>query len=138
MKQENRIGVLLFLHTRNELSNEEKQELLEWRKQSPENEQQYQEFSDPEYVRRMMIDYYKSRDLIFEKVKLRFPELANVDLNAPDDSDEDPEATRLDEERRMNFPEKDIAESGLSKAEFWASMLGKGRICRIRNRNGKG
>ena len=51
MKQENRIGVLLFLHIRNELSNEEELELLEWRQRSPENELEFQELSDPEYIR---------------------------------------------------------------------------------------
>ena len=49
-----------------------------------------------------------------------------MDLDGPDDSDQDSEAFRLEEERRENFPERDIAESGLSKAEFWASMLEKG------------
>ena len=81
----------------------------------PQNEQIFLELNDPEYVRRMMSDLYKGRDIVFEKLKTRFSYLANVNLSDADDPEE--------EVKRMDFPEKDIIESGLSKAAFWESLI---------------
>ncbi len=64
-----------------------------------------------------MSDLYKSRDIVFEKLKARFSYLSNVNLSDADDPEE--------EVKRMDFPEKDIIESGLSKAAFWESLISK-------------
>jgi ferric-dicitrate binding protein FerR (iron transport regulator) len=115
MKQAKRIGILMFLHSRDELSKEEEQELLAWRKKSPENEQLFLELSNPEYERQMMIDLYRGREIVFRNIKKRFPFLSDADLSDPDD----PEW----EKSRELFPEKDIADSGLSTVDFWANLL---------------
>ncbi len=117
MSNSKRIAILIFLRSRNEISGEEEQELLEWRQKSLENEQIFLELNDPEYVRHMMSDLYKGRDIVFEKLKARFSYLSNVNLSDADDPE--------DEARRIDFPEKDIAELGLSKAIFWESLLSK-------------
>ena len=115
MNQSNRIATLLFLYSRKEISREEEMELEAWREQSSENEELFRELGDPEYVRRMMADLYKGREIVFDNLKVRFSNLSGAELSDADDLEED--------ERRNNFPEKDIAESDLSKAEFWESLL---------------
>jgi ferric-dicitrate binding protein FerR (iron transport regulator) len=115
MKQSERMAVLLFLHARMEISDREEMELTNWRKKSPENEKLFQEISNPEQVRQMMTEYYRERDRGLEKLKAHFPFLAGANLYRANEDEE--------VERMMEFPEKDIAESGLSKAEFWTALL---------------
>jgi hypothetical protein len=114
MKQSKRIGILLFLHARNEISREESRELLTWRQKSPENEQLFRELGDPEYGRRMMTELYHGREIVFDGLRAKFSFLSNAKLTDPNDPEE---------EGLNDFPEKDIAASGLSKADFWASLL---------------
>ena len=59
MKESERMAVLLFLHTRMEISDKEEKELTNWRKKSPENEKLFREINDPEQVRQMMGEYYR-------------------------------------------------------------------------------
>jgi hypothetical protein len=115
MNQSNRIATLLFLHSREEISSEEEMELKAWRETSPENEQLFRELGDPEYVRSMMADLYKGREIVYDNMKVRFSYLSDSKLSD--------EVDLAEEEKRKDFPEKDIAESGLSKAEFWESLL---------------
>ena len=115
MNQSNRIATLLFLHSRKEIFSEEEMELKAWRQTSPENEQLFRELGDPEYVRIMMADLYKGRDMVYDNMKVRFSYLSD---SSPADEDD-----LAEDERRKDFPEKDIAESGLSKAKFWESLL---------------
>jgi transmembrane sensor len=123
MKESYRTGILLFLHARNELSAAEERELQDWRQHSPENERLYQEMGDPEFLRNMMKEYYAERDEVFDHLKTRFPYLSTTDFYNAVDMETNPAVARANEERRMNFPDKDIAESGLSKAAFWNSLL---------------
>jgi ferric-dicitrate binding protein FerR (iron transport regulator) len=128
MRDSNRTGILLFLHSRNELSAEEEQELRNWCQYSPENERLYLEMSDPEFLRNMMKEYYGERDKVFDLLKNRFPYLSATDFYNADDREADPAVARANEEKRMNFPDKDIAESGLSNAAFWSSLLEEARF----------
>jgi transmembrane sensor len=123
MTQATRIPTLLFLHSRNELSKAEEMELAGWRAESKENEQLFREISDPEYVRVMMSDLYKSRERVFEKLKAEFPNLSNAKLSNQAGYEPGPDYDFDDVEERQDFPEKHIMESGLSKADFWASWL---------------
>ena len=120
MTESERIGILLFLYSRNELSVDEKTELSAWRLESPENEQLFLEVADKEFMRRALREYYQQRDEVFQTLKQRFPDLANAKLSSePGFEDDDP----IDQEYREFFPEKQVAESGLSKPEFWHSMI---------------
>ena len=87
MNNPRRIGRLLYRKSRNELNESEERELTVWRKESPENEQLFLDKMDPEKVRSSMIRYYEKRDLIFEKIKERVPELADAKLSNQDFSD---------------------------------------------------
>ena len=87
MNNPRRIGRLLYRKSRNELNESEERELTVWRKESPENEQLFLDKMDPEKVRSSMIRYYEKRDLIFEKIKKRVPELADANLSNQDFSD---------------------------------------------------
>jgi ferric-dicitrate binding protein FerR (iron transport regulator) len=115
MNNSSRIATLLFLKSRNEISAEEEAEIDAWRAKSPENEKACQDMGDPEYVRKMMADLYKGRDIVYDGMKVRFSYLSDSKLSSADDLETD--------EQRNDFPEKDIAESGLSKAAFWESLL---------------
>lgn len=123
MNDANRTGILLFLYTRGELTVDEENELLEWRLLSPENELVFKEIGDQEFVRRLMKDFYKEREDVFDGLKTRFPYLENSKAYDIDDFEADPLAAKADEDMRMNFPEKNIIDSGLSRAEFWNTLL---------------
>ncbi len=115
MNQSNRIATLLFLYSRKEISREEEMELKAWREKSSGNEELFRELGDPEYVRRMMADLYKGREIVYDNMKVRFSRLSDAKLSDAGDLEED--------EKRNDFPEKNIEESGLSKAAFWESLL---------------
>ena len=121
MNDANMIGILLFLHSRKELTVLEENQLLEWRMLSPENDQLYKEISDPEFVRRLMRDFYQERSDAFNRLKTEFPDYSDADRY--EFLEGDAATAQVYEEARMNFPEKDIAESGKSKAEFWNTLL---------------
>ena len=84
MSSPRRIGRLLYKKSRNEISESEEKELTVWRKESPENEKLFLDKMDPEKVRISMIRLYEERDLIFEKIKERIPELAHEKLSNHD------------------------------------------------------
>jgi ferric-dicitrate binding protein FerR (iron transport regulator) len=75
MKQSERIGLLMFKYLRDELSPEESLELNEWRYHSPENEEVFLHATDPETIREEITDMYKSRELVLQKIKERYPHL---------------------------------------------------------------
>jgi transmembrane sensor len=87
MSNPRRIGRLLYRKSLNVLIESEEKELTVWRKESPENEQLFRDKMDPEEVRSSMIRLYEERDLIFEKIKKRVPELADAKLSNQDFSD---------------------------------------------------
>ena len=62
-----------------------------------------------------MADLYKGRAVVYDHMKARFSALSDSEFSFDVDLEE--------EERRKDFPEKDILESGLSKADFWAGKL---------------
>ena len=80
MTESRRIGILLFLYTRNELSPSELKELEQWRKKDPENEKLFFEMTDPASLRREMQAYYAERDRCYEKLQVLMPELAGTSL----------------------------------------------------------
>ncbi len=84
MSSPRRIGRLLYRKSRNEISESEERELTAWRKESPENEKLFRDKMDPEKVRSSMIRLYEERDLIFEKIKERIPELTHEKLSNHD------------------------------------------------------
>ena len=84
MSSPRRIGRLLYKKSRNEISESEEKELTVWRKESPENEKLFRDKMDPEKVRSSMIRLYEERDLVFEKIKKRIPELADAKLSELD------------------------------------------------------
>lgn len=122
MNQSLRIPTLLFLHSRRELTETEEMELANWRRESEENEQLFREVSDPDSVRAMMAELYRNREQVFEKLKLRIPYLSDAKLSNQVGFDPGPDYY-IEVEERLDFPEKYIQESGLSKADFWASRL---------------
>ena len=81
MTESRRIGILLFLYTRNELSSAEQKELQDWRKKDPENEKLFFEMTNPESLRREMQTFYHDRDRDFEKLQVLMPELAGTSLS---------------------------------------------------------
>jgi hypothetical protein len=87
MSNPRRIGRLLYRKSRSELNESEEKELTVWRRESPENEQLFRDKMDPEEMRSSMIRLYEERDLIFEKIKKRVPELADAKLSNQDFSD---------------------------------------------------
>lgn len=111
MKTSERIGVLMFLQSRNELTGEEEKEMGEWIKESPSNEQFFQELTDPANTRARMTELYQGRERVFNKLKLEFPYLADVNLSEPDFSEE-----------LQAFGFAEPAE-GKSKVAYWGSML---------------
>jgi ferric-dicitrate binding protein FerR (iron transport regulator) len=75
MTQSERIGLLMFKYLRDELSPEESLELNEWRFHSPENEDTFLKATDPETIREEISDMYRSRELVLQKIKERYPHL---------------------------------------------------------------
>jgi len=128
MNDANRIGILLFLYSRRELTIDHEKELLEWRSLSPENEQLFKEISDPEFVRRVMSDFYNEREEVFDKLKPKFSFLADTNWYDTNETINGPVLNNPDEEMQRNSPEKDISELGNSKMEFWNTLLEKGKI----------
>ena len=127
MKTSDRIGILLFLNTRNELSPVEQLELRAWRRKSPANEQLYSQMSDPASLRSMILEYFLERDLAFEKLKKHLPGLAGTSLSGSveDAAENYAEALVLEESGYSNFLTDESAESKLSPAGYWASMLSR-------------
>jgi ferric-dicitrate binding protein FerR (iron transport regulator) len=123
MNNASRIATLLFLHSRNEISPAEEKELLEWRRQSPDNEETFKDLSDPLYVQKMMAGFYKDREIVYNNLKRKLPDLSGSSLSTAPTYVADPATETFSEEYRMNFPEKQLADSRLSKAAFWESML---------------
>jgi hypothetical protein len=123
MNQNTRIGILLFLASRNELSPEEEIEFASWRAESPENELLFQELTDPENERRMMKEFYKKINEGREKTESFFPSTENEKLSHQAGYEQEPEFQ--DDEALWDYPDKKIKESGLSKLEFWAAELEK-------------
>jgi ferric-dicitrate binding protein FerR (iron transport regulator) len=120
MTQSDRIGVLLFLDTRNELSDDEKTELSTWCREAPENEKLFRDLTSPDFMRDTLKGYYQRRGEVFQMLKQRLPLLYGVGLsNDPGFEDDDP----VDKDYQEHFPEKQLAESGLTKIEFWKSMI---------------
>ena len=120
MTHSERIGILLFLDSRNELSDDEKTELSTWRLDVPENEKLFRELASPYFMRNTLKGYYQRRNDVFQMLKQRLPWLSGVGLsNETGFEDDDP----ADQDYREHFPEKQLAESGLTKIEFWKSMI---------------
>ena len=96
MMQSERIGILLFLYTRNELSVDENTELSAWRKETPENEQLFRELENPDIRRETLKEYYKERDEVFQALRDRFPYRPDLKLsNEAGIVDEDPASQHL-------------------------------------------
>ncbi|HEY8734039.1 MAG TPA: hypothetical protein VIL90_05695, partial [Puia sp.] len=125
MSESRRIGILLFLYTRNELSSAEQEELLIWRRRDPENEKLFFEMTDPESLRSEMQSYYRERDLDFEKLKTRLPHLSATWLSGSNEAAVEifSNAQDLKENDPSNPAEDEPAYSGLSPVEYWGSMI---------------
>jgi ferric-dicitrate binding protein FerR (iron transport regulator) len=120
MRQSERIGVLLFLHLRNELSDDEKTELSAWRDKAPENEQLFRETNRPDFMRKTLSGYFRRKDEVFKGLEQQFPYLADPGFST-ELGFEDVNSAGGD--YRGFFPDKQLSESGLSKPEFWKSMI---------------
>src|SRR5579863_4956444 len=125
MTESRRIGILLFLYTRNELSSAEQKELNEWRHKDPENEKLFSEMTDPGLLRREMQAFYSDRDRDFEKLQLLMPELSGTSLTGTVDEavrifSEASEGEKEDPRYQM---ENVYLKSGLSPVEYWGSMI---------------
>jgi transmembrane sensor len=126
MESPNRIAILLFLNTRNELSADEEKELSAWRSLSPVNEKLYQETIDPEKVREKMKDFFASRDRIFEKIRQQYPSLKNAELLETDDvTGEVEDVESFEREEDMPSLDDEILSTGLTKFAYWESILQK-------------
>jgi ferric-dicitrate binding protein FerR (iron transport regulator) len=128
MENSNRIGTLLFLNSRGEISEKEALELSGWRRLSPANEQLFQETINPDKVREGMKEYYAVRDQIFEEIKQKYPELANVKFSDTEFaegeiSDMEPSDAEPTGDAETDFGQDEIVKLGLSKAEYWESQL---------------
>src|ERR1700722_2625388 len=123
MNDTNRLGILLFLYSRGELTDNEGDELLEWRSLSSGNEQLFNEIANPEFVRRLMRDFYKEREEAFDNFKMKFPSLVDGNWYDTNETMTGPVFNDSTEVMQKNSPEKDIAESGKSRSEFWNTML---------------
>jgi hypothetical protein len=78
MNPSERIGWLLFLQVRHELSRKEKKELSVWRKLSVENEVLFQSATDPANLRKRIGKMPEARQQILEKLRERFPDLEDL------------------------------------------------------------
>ncbi len=74
MNSPERIGRLLFRSIRKELSVRENDELSDWRKLSQRNEQLFQTETNPEHIRKVVSNIYKSRDIAFQKFQDAYPD----------------------------------------------------------------
>jgi transmembrane sensor len=74
MSTPEKIGELLFRHTRNELSRNDKAALTAWRNESPDNEQMFLTETDPEQIRKRITRIYEDRDYVFQKLQEKFPQ----------------------------------------------------------------
>ncbi len=126
MEESRRIGILLFLYTRDELSPAEQEELRSWRNQDPENEKLFFQMTDPDSLRSVMQEYYEERDRDFEKLKKQLPQLAETSLSGSVD-----EVRRIFsdanvlEDDQTGLSEDEYAESGLAPVEYWNSMISR-------------
>ena len=125
MTESRRIGILLFLYTRNELSSAEQKELQDWRKKDPENEKLFFDMTNPESLRKEMQAYYHDRDRDFEKLQALVPELSGTSLSGTVDQavrifSEASEGEKEDPRYEM---ENLYSKSGLSPVEYWGSMI---------------
>jgi ferric-dicitrate binding protein FerR (iron transport regulator) len=75
MTPSERIATLIFRYLRGELSADQERELSEWRSQSAGNEQFFQEETDPENIRRDISEMYANKDLVWQKILEKVPEL---------------------------------------------------------------
>ena len=119
MRRTERIGVLLFLYLRNELSDDERAELSAWRREAPENELLFQETNSPDFIRKTLGGYFQRKDEVFRELEQQFPYLAEHGSTEPGFET----ANFTGEDYRDLFPDKQISESGLSKPAFWQSMI---------------
>ena len=127
MKESSRIGILIFLYNRDELTPGEKNELVDWRMQSTENEKLFFQLTDPKLIRQLMQEYYQERDRGFEKLKTRFPWLLEARLSGSLEGaaklfDETP-VTEEDDQPEDSGDE--YADRGLSPVEYWGSALSR-------------
>ena len=126
MEESRRIGILLFLYTRDELSPAEQEELRSWRNQDPENEKLFFQMTDPDSLRSVMQEYYEERDRDFEKLKKLMPELSEMRLSGSiDDARRIFIETDVLEDDHTDLSENEYAGSGLSPVEFWNSMISR-------------
>jgi transmembrane sensor len=126
MENSNRIGVLLFLNSRGEITEKEELELSVWRRLSPANEQLFQYTINPDKVREGMKEYYASRDRIFEKIKQKYPGLANAKRSDPGFPQAGLSDTDImDDELDMDFSEEEFEKAGVSKAGYWEAQLSR-------------
>ncbi len=124
MKESKKIGLFLFLYTRDELSPAEHEELLVWRNQDPENEKLFFQMTDPDSLRKEMQDYYKERDEGFEKLKARLPFLSGTRLSGSLDTAKIfYEAQESEVGVQQDLSENVFAGSGLTPVEYWGSMI---------------
>jgi ferric-dicitrate binding protein FerR (iron transport regulator) len=127
MKESRRIGILLFLSTRDELSPAEQEELMAWRSQDPENEKLFFQMTDPDSLRTIMQEYYEERDRDFEKLKKRLPQLSETRLSGSVDGTINifSETEVLEDDDQAGFSEDEYDSSGLSPVEYWGSMISR-------------
>ena len=126
MKESKRLGLLLFLFTRDELSPAEKDELQIWRNQDPENEKLFFQMTDPDSLRKEMQHYYKERDRNFEKLKTRLPFLSETRLSGSIDTAKIFYVAQESEGwDRPDLSENEFAGSGLTPMEYWGSMISR-------------
>jgi transmembrane sensor len=127
MKTSDRIGILLFLHMRGQLSPVEKLELKAWREKSPENENLFIQMSDADSLQTILQECFRERDLAFEKLKARLPQLAGVSLSGSLEGAAKNYAEDLawEENGGSDFLTDDFAASELSPVEYWESMLAR-------------
>ncbi len=125
MKESQKIGMFLFLYSRGELTPAEKEELLFWRNQDPENERLFFQMTDPDSLRKEMQDYYNERDRDFEKLKEQLPFLSETRLSESmnDDVYNYFENLLPDNEDEGDIIMDEDASSGLSPMEYWGSMI---------------
>ncbi|MDP4251939.1 MAG: DUF4974 domain-containing protein [Bacteroidota bacterium] len=125
MNESGRIGILLYLYTREELSPAEQEELRAWRSRDPENEKLFFQMTDPVSLRALMQAYYAERDRDFEKLKMRVPSLSETRLSGSVEETAKifSEAPVLEEDDDLNASGADYTASGLSPVEYWSSMI---------------
>ncbi|HEV3224006.1 MAG TPA: FecR domain-containing protein [Puia sp.] len=126
MVESRRIGILLFLYTRDELSPAEQEELRLWRNQDPENEKLFFQMTDPDSLRLVMQEYYKERDRDFENLKKLMPELSEMSLSGSiDNARRKFSDVELLDDDQPDLSEDEYAGSGLSPVEYWNSMISR-------------